>query len=375
MKTIFTKLILMSITAFIIGCSDDDTLSHTEVSSVNALYAPEDNTFMNLGAQSSALFEWQAAKAEDSGVVLYDVAFDTEEGDFSDPVYVMPSDGKGFQQTLNLPFSELSRIAGMAGIQPENTGKLKWTVFASKGLNIQQSEVSRVIEVERPGGFPTPDELYLTGTATETGDDLSAASAFTKTGASTFEIYTALKAGEYQLVTRNTGTPDTYFIEGNKLRADGSATYEAGEAVHRIRIDFSDGSVTVAQVEKMELWFAPFGEFLFELPYAGNGTWKAENEYIEFKQESWGRDERYKFRMTLTEGGNTLEEWYGSANADNVRPDENTPGSYWYMVPAPDDDWTNTFKFGDAADESNVDIEVIFNTEVPEYTHVVTVLD
>src|SRR5690606_5958077 len=131
MKTTYIKLLALLGFVLFAGCSDDDTITNTKVSSVEALYSPENNKFYNLGAQSSALFEWEAAKAEDNGVVLYDVAFDKEDGDFSNPIYVMPSDGKGFQSTLNLPFTELNKIAAMAGIQSEGIGKLKWTVNAS----------------------------------------------------------------------------------------------------------------------------------------------------------------------------------------------------------------------------------------------------
>src|SRR5690554_6547490 len=115
------KMLVLGLLAIssISGCMEDDELKHTQVNPVDALYAPEDNTFYNLGAQSTAVFEWKAALAADNGVVLYEVAFDREEGDFSDPVYVRPSDGRGLQRTLNLPFSELNMIAQLAGIGPE----------------------------------------------------------------------------------------------------------------------------------------------------------------------------------------------------------------------------------------------------------------
>ena len=375
MTKLISKLFFIAAALFVVGCEEDDALSHTEVSAVEALYSPEDNTFYNLGAQSSAVFEWQAARAEDNGVVLYEVAFDEEGGDFSEPVYVIPSDGKGLQRTLNLSFTTLNQIAGMAGIEPESVGKLQWTVRSSKGINVKESNLFRTIEVERPGGFPTPDELFITGSATEGGDDLASAVPMKKTGANTFEDYTSLSEGNYQLVTRNSGTPETFFIENNKLKAEGSTAYSGEEKVYRIRVDFSDGSVEMTEIQKLELWFAPNGEFLFELPYAGNGTWLAEDEVIEFRQESWGRDERYKFRFTVVKNGESQEEWFGSTNADNSRPTAETSPAYWYMVPVTNDHWNNSFKFATEVDMSTTDIQVTFNTEVPEYTHSVTIVE
>lgn len=365
------------ITALLVfaGCEDDDELTNLEVSQVEALYSPEDNQYFNLGAQSTAVFEWQAARSQNSGIVLYEVVFDTEDGDFSDPVYVMPSDGNGQQRTLNLPFGELNRIAEMAGIETLSTGKLKWTVWSSKGLSVKEAAESRILELERPGGYSTPDELFITGTATEGGDNLADALAFKKTGASTFEIYTSLSEGSYQLVTRNSGEPLVYYIDGSKMSTDGETQVSGEEGVYRLQVDFSDGSASIAEVEQVQLWFAPRGEFMFELPYNGNGTWKAAGETIEFKQESWGRDERYKFKFTMNVDGETQDEWFGSTNADNSRPNNDTGEAYWYMVPVTDDHWQNSFKFAEEVDMSVADVEIIFNTTVAEYTHKVTVVE
>lgn len=111
---------------------------------------------------------------------------------------------------------------------------------------------------------------------------------------------------------------------------------------------------------------------MFELPYTGSGTWEVQDAPIEFKQESWGRDERYKFRLTVNNAdGTSVDEWFGSTNADNQRPTASTAASYWHMVPVSDDPWANTFKFGDDVDNNQADIKVIFNSTEPAYTHTV----
>src|SRR5690606_2506028 len=140
-----------------------------------------------------------------------------------------------------------------------------------------------------------------------------------------------------------------------------------------IRLDFSDGSVSLATVDKIELWFPPLSSYLFEFNYAGNGTWEVLDQYIEFKQEGWGRDERYKFRFTVTSDGTTAEEWYGSVNGDNQRPNADTDASFYYMVPVTNDHWANSFKFREEVDMANSDIRIYFNADVPEYTHEISV--
>jgi len=349
-------------------------MNHTNVSAVNALYSPADNKFFDLGAQSSAVFEWEGAKAEDNGAVLYDVIFDRENGDFSTPVYVIPSDGNGFQKTLNLSFTELNKIAGMAGIESGSIGKLKWTVNSSKGINIQKSAVSGIIEVQRPNGFSPPDQLFIIGTASETGDVVADAQAFKKTGVNTFEIYTKLKAGNYKFITRKSGNPEVFYISGGDLKQDGETAFTGDSKVYKIEIEFSDGSIKMKEIQKIELWFPPMGQYLFEYAYSGKGVWKADNKHIEFKQEGWGRDERYKFKFTVANGTTSSEEWYGSVNGDNNRPDGNAPASFWYMVPVSNDYWSNSFKFASEVDNKNVNAEINFSATVPAYTHSFKVL-
>lgn len=374
MKNIYSKLLIVVCAIFLVSCENDDTMSHTNVSAVNALYSPADNKFFDLNAQSSAIFEWEGAKAEDNGVVLYDVVFDREDGDFSNPIYIMPSDGNGFQKTLNLSFSDLNKIAKLAGIESETIGKLKWTVYSSKGINVQKSTVSNVIEVLTASGFETPDQLFITGTASENDEAVANAQAFKKIGANEFEIYTKLKAGSYKFITRKNGAPEVFYINEGKLKQDGEATYAGDSKVYKIKVNFSDGSTTMTEIQKVELWFPPLSQYLFEYTYSGGGIWKADNKQIVFKQESWGRDERYKFKFTVVNGGATTEQWYGSVNGDNNRPDSNTAASFWYMVPVSNDVWANSFKFSGAVDNKNVNAVINFSAAVPAYTHSFTIL-
>jgi len=374
MKNIYIKLVFLLCAVFLVSCDNDEKMDHTNVTAVNALYSPANNKFFDLNAQSSAVFEWEGAKAEDNGAVLYDVVFDKENGDFSKPIFTIPSDGNGFQKTLNLSFADLNKIAILAGIPSETIGKLKWTVYSSKGINVQKSTVSGVIEFLTPSGFPTPDQLFITGTGSENGETVANAQSFKKLGATKFEIYTKLSPGTYKFITRKNGTPEVFSVNEGKLKQDGETTYSGEAKVYRIVVDFSNGGTTMTEIKKVELWFPPLGQYLFEYTYAGGGIWKADNKLISFKQESWGRDERYKFKFTVVNGATTSEEWYGSINGDNSRPDGNVAASYWYMVPVTNDFWSNSFKFASAVDNKNVNAEINFSAASPAYTHSFKVL-
>lgn len=374
-KAIKKLVILFSILAVFTACDEnDDDLKIAEVTAVETLYSPEDEASINLETPSNVTFEWQPARSGDNGYVIYEIIFDTENGDFSSPVFVAQSDEQGFQSRKTLTSAQLNQIAGLAGIGIGETGRVKWSVWSSKGLDVKLAQESRILEIVRPNSFPTPPALYITGSASEGGDDLSQARQFVSTGQTTFEIYTMLSPGSYKFITALDGSGIEYNIEDNSLDNEGVTNYEGDSAVHRIRVDFSDNSVSIATIDDVQLWFSPEQDFWFSFDYVGNGKWEALDKYIEFRQESWGRDERYKFMFTVTSNNSTTQEWYGSVNADNQRPNENTPDDYFYMVPVNDSAYDFTFKFATELDMSQANLEIIFNNTVPEYTHVITAL-
>jgi len=378
MKNTFNRIFLVCIATllFLAGCKKDEELSHTQVSEVTNLFTPENNKFIKLEpASGSAVFEWGQAKAEDNGLVFYEVAFDKEDGDFSDPLYTIESDGSGTNNTLTMSYSDLNQIANMAGIPAQSVGKVKWTVFSSKGINVKKSSVFSVLELERPAGFADiPSALYLTGSATEAGEDLSNAIPFKLVRAGVFEVYTSLKPGTYHFAAGNSGTPTTYSISENKMVEGGNTTVSGDTKVYRIMLNLNNASATFTEIASVGLWFSADNKIWYELPYTGNGTWEIKNAPVEFHQESWGRDERYKFRFNVRNAaGEETMEWFGSQNKDNSRPSSNSAPSYWYMVPVDASQYDFAFKFNENADRKNADIKVDFSAAADQYTHSVTV--
>lgn len=372
MKNIFKFLQLSILLVLAAGCDKSSRDINLNITEVTTFYAPNDNIFVKLEPSGSASvgFEWEQAKAEDGTLVMYEVAFDKEGGDFSQPVYKMSSDGNGVQNKLTLSHKDLNRIANMAGIGSLETGKIKWTVLAYKGTNVKPSPVSRTIEVERPAGFAEiPNEIFITGSATEFGTDAANAQKLKFVEPGVFEIYTSLKEGEYNFISKNDGSGNSFYIDGSVLRENGEANSPAAtEAVYRIRLDFNNAAVSMQEVKSLGYWFSPHNSILAELNYEGNGVFKAGNVPIEFKQEGWGRDERYKFRMTLMDGGNEIIEDWGSENRDNSRPDNNTPASWYRIFKYSPNQWDYTFKFQTEADMKNVDMIVYFSPNA-DYTH------
>ncbi|MDB5020923.1 MAG: SusE outer membrane protein, partial [Pedobacter sp.] len=296
------------------------------------------------------------------------------DGDFSKPLFSYPSEGNGLYNRLSLSHTELNKIASIAGIESLAAGKIKWTVRSSKGVNVQQSAEIRTLELERPAGFSEiPADLYLTGAASEGGDDLTKAIQFKKTATGVFEVYTEIKPGAYHFAERNAGTPKTFSVEGDNLKNGGSVDYTGAKKVYRIQVDFNTASVSYTEIVSIGLFFSADNKVIFNLPYTSNGLFVAPNQPVVFHQESWGRDERYKFQVNVKKAdGAAAVEWMGSTNRDNQAATADTPPSYFNVVPVDNSQYDFSFKFNHAADNHNVDLVLKLNAE-SSYTHTVTV--
>lgn len=348
------------------------------VSPVANLFAPQDSLFVALNPASGALitFEWSPALAADGSLVQYELAFDTV-ADFKHPLFKVASDGTGVNTQATVSHSTLNQIAKRAGIAALDTGKLYWTVYSTKGLNEVQAAQTNVIVVARPAGFDTiPSDLYITGSATEGGTDLSKAVHFKQTAAGVFEAYTSLKSGgSYSFVNGNSGSPVSYSIVGANLKEGGSVNYTDTTAQVRFDLDFNNAVATITVIRSVDVWYADANSVKYHLAYQGAGVWLDAGQLITENTEPWGPEDRYKFRFTVNAGGGASDsyEWYGSSNGDNSEPTSSTPPSYFYLVPVTNDQWNNCYKFVTSTMNNNlVNITVDLQPDAP-YTHSVIV--
>lgn len=204
MKTIFSTIALFSAVLFATSCTEDMEYKDSKVSSVNQLYEPTDGkeVVLQSSASASLFFEWESAKAEDSGAPLYEVVFDKEGGDFSKPIYKVLSDNGGSLSYATISHKTLNKVGAAAGLNSGETGTLVWTVMASRGLNSVMAKESKKLTITRLVGFEEiPAQLYLTGSATEGGMDASKAVACASPEKDKFEVFTKLEGGKtYKLV-------------------------------------------------------------------------------------------------------------------------------------------------------------------------------
>jgi hypothetical protein len=375
MKNISLSLLGSLALLLISSCKKDIKSLDLTITPVSSLAAPADNSNIQLqpATGGSIVFRWSPAQTPDSGLILYEVAFDKTDGDFSNPVYKILADGSGVQTQASVSQKDLNKIAALTGIEASGSGKIKWAVFASKATNAKISNETRTLQIERPAGFATvPDSLFIFGTSTEAGNDPANAIPLKKTADGVFELYTSLGAGNYLLTDRRNANGNEYYIDinnSNIIKSGKTPTEVRGTTqVYRLRYDFNVATSEATAIQSIGLYQSANNAEIGQLTYAGNSTWQIDTLPVVFVQFSWGRDDRYKFIMHTSSG----LEYFGSTNADNVPP-AGQPQSYFYLIPVTNDQWSNTYKFDPSADNHNVKVDVYFKASGP-YTHKVTVL-
>ncbi|MVN93029.1 SusE domain-containing protein [Mucilaginibacter aquatilis] len=356
------------------SCKKDTRQLNSDITAVSTLSAPVNSASLNLQpGGSSVVFKWNAASASEGGVILYEVAFDKADGNFSKPAYRVLADGTGVQQQATIPQDTLNKIASLAGIASSSTGTLKWTVMASKAANVQIGSAINTLQITRPAGFAVaPSTLFLTGSATEAGAaDVTKAIAFKQTSPGVFELYTSLQPGTYQFTDKATTAGTKYYLNGSGTIQQGEQTtaISATTGAYRIRLNFNVATSNVVGIQSVGLFMSAYNTEIGQLAYAGNSTWSNARIPVTFYQFSWGRDERYKFILHTSAGA----EYMGSVNRDNVAP-AGQPASYFNLTPVTNDQWNNTYKFDPSIDTHNAKVDVYFKANAA-YSHTGTAVN
>src|SRR5437588_863855 len=146
MKKIFLLgLVVILFAAALNSCKKDVKTLNLGVQPVTAINAPANDTSIIIAPATgqSVVFKWTASASQD--LVLYEVVFDKQGGDFSKPIYTVVSDGSGVQTQATVSQKTLNMIANSAGIAALASGPIKWTVVTSKVTNNLVSTTSHAM--------------------------------------------------------------------------------------------------------------------------------------------------------------------------------------------------------------------------------------
>jgi hypothetical protein len=372
-KWIFTFAALLVIAFGILpGCSEDEEFKDVTVTAVDKLYEPANEKYTILQPSGSMYFEWEKAYASDNSIVYYEVLFDTQDGDFSNPVYIVTSDNKGLSNGATITHKIINNIAAKAGIELGEEGVLKWTVRSNRGLNFEQAEESRTFTLIRLNSINGLEgaELFITGEGSEDGQRFKATEQI-----GTYEIFTSLVAEQpYYFYSELGDTQRTFVVNEDQVSfketytvPEGTTVAETG--VYRITLDYESASAKVELINNVEI-FVCWTQAREEFTYVAGGVWELKNYNVQLTETSWGFDERYKFIFTVD---GQEEHWGQGEPYYDPRPGIDREG-YRDMVIVGSGQWDGPFKFpeelcdGEDLDRFFTDITVSMTAD-ENYTH------
>jgi hypothetical protein len=393
-KKITGLMSLIAILLVLAGCSDSYELQ-TGFDAPQSLIAPTQNQLIAIDLENGTTtkFEWEKSNSYYGGVVLYEVIFDKENGDFTTPIFKTVSNGGGGDTWLSLTPKQLIALAKLADIGVDSEGVVKWKVIASQGGERKEVEEVRTLRLKRPAGIgEIPAELFAYGSGFEV-KTIETAMKFKKIEDGVFEIFASISNGEIKLCNAATGNKVFYvFGSNNKLvEADnesGIAITGTGNA-YRVVVDFNLLTVKTTEIKSIQMirtWQYNLGN----LTYIGNHKFEVKNIALPYYHD-WGYpEERYRFWVTTNEG----QEIWGSYHNDqmngsnipglvafNTQPDGSEPATYYNIYNLADipsagqsADWTGMYKLPKGSENKHANV-IIDMSVAGAYKHFVTIID
>lgn len=374
-------VVIVSALLVLFGCQEKYELN-TDFSAPEELNSPDDIQ-LDVTSSTPVVLSWSGGGAADGGIVLYEVMFDKESGDFSEPLAIMKSD-LGASPSLSLTHAEINVIARNAGIYPLEEGKIIWTVTASKGGVVKRTDKTATITVTRGEGIDNiPSELYLYGSASE--NDGLGGIPFRCVEEGVFQIYTKLTDGVISF--RSASSEDAfsyYYDENQRLReGDGEAKILKSEGISRITVNFNTLGITIDNVGLSVrcIWGATFNNIAV-LEYFGEGKFVGEGD-IRFldpskpdtNPPSWLSwiEERYYF-ISQVNGSDVC--WGRGDDVSAERPTGDEAASFYALYEYQWSQWDHLWKMKGTLDNTHATITIDTNLEglmVHTFTNVTSI--
>jgi hypothetical protein len=402
-KFIIQTAFLIAATLILFSCNEEEYNLDTEIIEIGSLESPAIDETVNIDTQNatSVQFSWSPAKSGDGGLVLYSILFDKVGGDFSEPLFVAPSNNNGSATSYTMSAARLNEIADKGGIGQLETGNIIWTVEVSSGYNTELFPTSYTVALIRPEGLAIfPEYMYVFGSATE-AQDLENGIAFKEIQSNlpyetiepgTFESITKFTSGEFYIASSNNSENAVYYYineEGKIRQGMEPSSFEMPEGVYRIRMDLSKATISYDEISNIELYILASSVTKAELTYVGNHTFESVNGYFDFlvpggpEAPSWlgWEEERYKFKFMLNQ---ETPSYLGSVhNSDmnaslvpgfdayNARPDGGQPDYYYntYFLGPDAEFWQGAWKFPSNLNGVSFTVRMVFDPYADQYYH------
>ena len=288
MKKISIILYIVTVFCLVWACKEKDNLDPLGNWTISApvLSTPSDNSnlVLNENAPDEIIqFTWEKATTSSNYQVKYFLVLDSANStDFSTPIYKISADNNGKSLIATLKSKDVDEALSYAGYNAGQEVSLTWAVIA-QSLD-KEIITSRDISIKRFATETLPIQLFISGTATEKGSDLSQAipmrSLLNANGQPTyiFELYTSLKAGKtYNFYSKTVSPSLKYGGTGGNLTKNGAAIIASADGQYRITVNLNNNSYSLLKIDK---WSVVGGNIPGgwggdePLSYKGNSLWE-----------------------------------------------------------------------------------------------------
>lgn len=395
MKNKISRLVSLFAIILLLGSCTEHYELQTGFDAPESLIMPAQNELVTIDLENGTTtkFEWEKAKSYYGGVVIYEVVFDKENGDFSNPIFKTVSNGGGGDTWLSLTSKQLIALAKSANIAVDSEGVIKWKVLASQGGERKETKEVRSLRLKRPAGIgEIPSELFIYGSGFE-AKTIENAMQTKKIEDGVFEIFASVSDGEIKLCN-STGTNKIYYILGsnNKLvEADSEAgiTMTGTGNAYRIVVDFNLLTIKTTEIKRIQMmrtWQYNLGD----LTYIGNHKFEVKNIALPYFHD-WGwPEERYRFWVDTNEGMELWGSYHNDQmNASNLpglpafggQPDGSEPDTYYNVYNLADipsagqnQDWVGLYKLPKGSENKHANVVIDMST-TGAYKHSVIIID
>ena len=283
------KLLFAAFTAFalMMSCEEEDNLApigEWELSDP-ALQSMGGINLDEVSPNEKFEFTWEPAVSSERYQVRYEFLIDTAGKETNEnPILSKTSEKGGREENVTFSASEIDLALSYAGFEAGNDAEVDITVIA-RSID-KQSVDTQSISISRFETEYKPEQLFISGAATEAGDNLIEAlptrALSNSDGNPTyiFEAYTHLEAGETFKVFSNNEIPAHVYggSEGN-LEKNGTGITVAESGEYRLSFNINASTYELMPIEKLSIVGAVIAEGWDgdeALDYVGNGVWEKE---------------------------------------------------------------------------------------------------
>lgn len=236
-------------------------------------------------------FTWEPAISTAGYAITYAVVIDTlGSTNFDTPIYEVLSSNSGNSTSAIISFAAIDEALSIAGYVVDESSQL---TCAIKAMSLSKSAYDeKTIAITRFEDEIIPTRLYISGTATENGNNLSEAIQLKRLNNSegllsnVHEVYTSLTAGKsYKFYSENTLPAHQYGGADGELVKSGAPITAAEDGVYRIMVNLDEGTYTLLRIDYWSMIGQPInGGWGGDEPlsYQGGSIWSATIELVDF---------------------------------------------------------------------------------------------